>query len=186
MNAIHLRPYQKRAISAIREALTCNQKHIVVEIATGCGKGLVLAKTVEMINKENAGNILILADRLEVKAQIKDILFNSYQNSVEVDKYRVAIETEQRILRQQDIKVSEYSFVMMRLYQKEFMKHFFVKRRRLLFLLQPLKRTHTGFLRQRMLYFHTIIRMRSMMATLLRQWTQESWSLLLNHLAGNY
>lgn len=112
MKAIHLRPYQIKAISAIQEALACNQKHIVVEIAAGCGKGLVLAKTVEMISKRNAGNVLVLADRLEVKAQIRDILFNNYRDSVEIDKYRVAIETEQKILRQQDIKVSEYPFVI--------------------------------------------------------------------------
>lgn len=112
MKATHLRPYQLKAISAIQEALACNQKHIIVEIAAGCGKGLVLAKTVEMIGKGNAGNVLVLAGNLEVKAQTRDILFNNYRDSVEIDKHRVVIETEQRILTQQNIKVSEYSFVI--------------------------------------------------------------------------
>lgn len=112
MKAIHLRPYQIKAISAIQEALSHNQKRIVVEMAIGCGKGLVLAKTIEMISKENAGNVLVLTDRLEAKAQIRDIIFNNYRDSVEIDKYRVVIETEQRILRQPDIKVSEYPFII--------------------------------------------------------------------------
>lgn len=112
MIAIQLRPYQMKAIDAIQEALACNQKHIVVEIATGCGKGLILAKTVEILSKRKLGNVLVLADRLEVKTQIKDVLFNNYRDFVEIDKYRVEIETEQKVLRQQDIKVSEYPFVI--------------------------------------------------------------------------
>lgn len=112
MEAIHLRPYQIKAISAIQEALACNQKHIVVEMATGCGKGLVLAKTVEMLSKEKLENVLILTDRLEVKAQINNALFNNYRGFVEIDKYRVEIETEQKILRQQNIKTSEYPFII--------------------------------------------------------------------------
>ncbi len=112
MKAIQLRPYQMKAIAAIQEALACNQKHIVVEIAEGCGKGLVLAKTVETLSKGKLGNVLVLADRLEVKAQIKDALFNNYQDFVEIDKYLVEIETEQKILRRQNIKASEYSFVI--------------------------------------------------------------------------
>ncbi len=112
MKTIQLRPYQMRAISAIQEALACNQKHIVVEIATGCGKGLVLAKTIEILSKRKLGNVLVLTDRLEVKAQITDVLFNTYSDFVEIDKHRVEIETEQQILRQQETKMREYPFVI--------------------------------------------------------------------------
>lgn len=112
MKAIQLRPYQMEAIAAIQEALSCNQKHIVVEIAAGCGKGLVLAKTVEILSMGKLGNVLVLTDRLEVKAQIKEVLFNDYRDFVEIDKYRVEIETEQKVLRQPNIKVSEYPFVI--------------------------------------------------------------------------
>lgn len=112
MKASHLRPHQIKAISAIQKALSCNQKHIVIEIATGFGKGLVLAKTIEMLNKENVGNVLVIADRLEVKAQIEDVLFNNYRNSVEIDKQRIKIETEQKMLKQKNINVSEYPFVI--------------------------------------------------------------------------
>lgn len=112
MNAIQLRPHQIEAIDAIQKALDRNQKHIVVEIVNGCGKGLVLAKTVEMLSKGKLGNVLILADRLEVKEQIKEALFKDYQDFVEIDKCSVAIETEQKMLRQQDINTNEYPFVI--------------------------------------------------------------------------
>ena len=84
----------------------------MVEIATGCGKELVLAKTVEMLNKENGGNVLVIADRLEVKTQIKDVLFNNCRDFVEIDNQKVEIETEQKMLRQQNINVGEYQFVI--------------------------------------------------------------------------
>ena len=40
MKAIQLRPYQSKAIDAIQEAINRKQKHIVVEIAEGCGKAI--------------------------------------------------------------------------------------------------------------------------------------------------
>jgi len=112
MKAIQLRTFQRNAIDAIQGALKHNQKHIVVEIVDGCGKSLVLAKTVEMLSIEQPGRILIVTDRLELKAQIKDILFNNYQDFVEIDKYNVTVETEQKILRQKNINTEEYQFVV--------------------------------------------------------------------------
>lgn len=112
MKADQLRPYQKDAIEAIREAIKRNQKHIVIQIATGCGKSLVLAKTVEMLSRGKPGDVLVLVDRAAVKAQIKDVLFGDYQSLVEIDKPRIVIETVQKIIRQQTIKASEYPFVI--------------------------------------------------------------------------
>lgn len=112
MKAIQLRPYQIKAIDAIQEALVRNQKHIVIEMATGCGKGIVFAKTIEILSKKKFGNILVLVDRLELKAQTKNLLFNHYQDFVEIEKHSVAIETVQKILRQQSTNVSEYPFVV--------------------------------------------------------------------------
>ena len=112
MKAIQLRPYQIKAIDAIQEALVRKQKHIVIEMVTGSGKGNVLLKTIEILSKKKLGNILVLVDQLEIKAQIKDLLFNHYQDLVEIDKCSIEVETEQKILRQQNINVSEYSFVI--------------------------------------------------------------------------
>lgn len=112
MKEFRFKPHQTKAISAIQDALAQNQKHIVVEIAAGCGKSLVLAKTVEMLSRGKPRGVLVLVDRAEVKAQIKDTLFGDYQGLVEIDKTSVAIETVQKILRQQNIKASEYPFVI--------------------------------------------------------------------------
>lgn len=111
MKAVQLRSYQRDAIAAIQEALVRNQKHIVVEIVNGCGKGLVLAKTVEMLSKRKPGSVLVLADRMDVKAQIKDELFNNYQDFIKIENYNVAIETVQKMLRQ-NTKINEYPFVV--------------------------------------------------------------------------
>lgn len=112
MKEYQVKPHQNKAITAIREALARDQKHIVVEIVDGCGKGLVLAKTVEMLSKVRPGNVLVLADRMEVKAQIKDELFNNYQDFVKIDNYNVVIETVQKMLRQQNTQINEYPFVV--------------------------------------------------------------------------
>ena len=112
MKTAQFRPHQIKAIDAIQAALARNQKHIVVEIASGCGKSLVLAKTVEILLKEKPGNILVLADRLEIKEQIKEALFGDYQDFLQINRYRVTIETVQKILRQQNINVSEYPVVI--------------------------------------------------------------------------
>lgn len=64
MKEIQLRPYQIKAMSAIRDALESGQKHIVVEIATGTGKGLVLTKTVELLHKQAISNVLIVTNRI--------------------------------------------------------------------------------------------------------------------------
>lgn len=112
MKAIQFKPHQIKAVDAIQAALSRNQKHIVVEIVNGCGKGLVLAKTVEMLSKGKSGNVLVLADRMEAKAQAKDELFNNYQDFIKIDNYTVTIETVQKTIRQQKAKTSEYPFVV--------------------------------------------------------------------------
>ena len=71
MKAIQLRPYQIKAIKAIQGALDNGQKHIVIEMATGTGKGLVLAKTVELLHKQATSNLLVVTNRLELKENIE-------------------------------------------------------------------------------------------------------------------
>ena len=112
MKAIQLRTFQHKAIDAIQNALKRNQKHIVVEIAVGCGKSLVLAKTVEMLSIEQSGRVLIITNRLELKAQIKDVLFNNYQDFVKIDKNSVTVETKQKVLSQRAINTEDYQFVV--------------------------------------------------------------------------
>lgn len=52
MKAIQLRPYQIQAIDAIQEALVRKQKHIVIEMVAGCGKGICFSKNYRNVVQE--------------------------------------------------------------------------------------------------------------------------------------
>lgn len=112
MKAIQLRPYQMQAMSAIQGALENGQKHIVVEMATGTGKGLVLAKTVELLHKQAISNVLVITSRMELKENVERNLFDKYRDFVRIDKNRVSITTEKRILRHTNNEFNEYQFVI--------------------------------------------------------------------------
>ena len=47
---------------------------MLIDMPTGCGKGIVLAKTVETINELNLGKILILTSTVSIRKQIEYIL----------------------------------------------------------------------------------------------------------------
>ena len=71
MEAIKLHPYQIKALDAIQEALDRGQKHIAIEIPTGLGKGIIFAKTVEILNKLATGKILVVARSLIIKEELE-------------------------------------------------------------------------------------------------------------------
>lgn len=98
MKAIQLRPYQMQAMNAIQGALENGQKHIVVEMATGTGKGLVLAKTVELLHKQSMSNVLVVTKKTELKKQVEHNLFSIHQDSLLIDQGRITVSTEQGLL----------------------------------------------------------------------------------------
>ena len=112
MKAIQLRPHQEKAITAIQAALQNGQKHIVVEMAAGSGKGLVLAKTVELLHKHKAARILVVTNRIELKKNVEHNLLDKYQEFALIDKDRIKVTTEQRVLRHSDENLNEYQFVI--------------------------------------------------------------------------
>ena len=113
MKVTQLRPYQIKAMNAIQGALENGQKHIIVEMATGTGKGLVLVRTVELLlNKQAMSNVLVVTNRLELKEKIERNLFNEYRDFVRIDKNRVLVTTEQKILHHTNIEFNEYQFII--------------------------------------------------------------------------
>jgi len=112
MKAIQLRPHQVKAIDAIREAISLGQKHMVIEMPIQSGKGIVLAKTVEDLDRLKKGKILIVTSKTIIKEQIEDDLFKHDYNFVRVDKNNVTVETEQKILKHPSDKNYECSFVV--------------------------------------------------------------------------
>lgn len=112
MKAIQLRPYQIKATTAIQCALGNGQKHIVIEMASGTGKELVLAKTVELLHTQVKSNVLIVTNRMELKENVEHNLFNEYGDLIRIDKTRVVVTTKQRILRNTNKEFNEYQFII--------------------------------------------------------------------------
>jgi len=112
MEALKLRPYQVQAIEAIQKAIERDQKHMVVEMPVGFGKGLVFAKTIEKINEFNKGKILVLARTIVMKEQIESELSTNYQGWIQIDQNNIDVETQHRMFTQYAEKISEYQTVI--------------------------------------------------------------------------
>lgn len=112
MQEIKLRSYQVEAIEAIKKALERHQNHIVIEMATGSGKGIVLTKILEDLNIVNQNNILVVTDRMAIKKYVEQEIINENGKFKEIDKYRILVTTEQRILRNSEQNFKEYQFVI--------------------------------------------------------------------------
>ncbi len=110
MQEIKLRTYQIEAVEAIKKALKRHQKHIVVEMATGSGKGIVLAKTLEYLNCTSQKNILVVTDRMTLKDYIEQEFIN--KTFKEFDKNSILVTTEQRVLRNSNESFNEYQVVI--------------------------------------------------------------------------
>jgi len=82
-----LRPYQKRAIVAIQQAVKCGSNRFLLEMATGTGKTLTSAAIIKLfLRTGNARRVLFLVDRLELEDQalkaFKKVLANDYKSVI--------------------------------------------------------------------------------------------------------
>jgi len=82
-----LRPYQKKAISALQEAVSKGHDRFLYEMATGTGKTLTAAAVIKLfLRTGNAQRVLFLVDRLELEDQAKKaftkVLANDYQTVI--------------------------------------------------------------------------------------------------------
>ena len=112
MKAIQLRPYQIKAMEAIQGALDSGQKHMVVEMASGTGKGFVFAKTVELLHKQTLSSVLVITNRMALKKNVENNLFDKHQDFVRIDKNRITVTTEQRILRYANKEFNDHQFII--------------------------------------------------------------------------
>ena len=78
MEEMQLRPYQIKAIDSVQTALIKGQRHIVVDMAAGTGKGVVFAKTVEFLQQTKNYKLLVVVDRLEIKKQVISRISTNY------------------------------------------------------------------------------------------------------------
>jgi type I restriction enzyme R subunit len=82
-----LRPYQKKAIIAIQQAVRKGSDRFLLEMATGTGKTLTSAAIIKLfLRTGNARRVLFLVDRLELEDQalkaFKKVLANDYKSVI--------------------------------------------------------------------------------------------------------
>jgi type I restriction enzyme R subunit len=82
-----LRPYQKKAIYAIQQAVARGHDRFLLEMATGTGKTLTSAAIIKLfLRTGNARRVLFLVDRLELEDQalkaFKKVLANDYKSVI--------------------------------------------------------------------------------------------------------
>jgi len=82
-----LRPYQKKAIYALQNAVNEGKDRFLFEMATGTGKTLTSAAIIKLfLRTGNARRVLFLVDRLELEDQAKKafskVLANDYQTVI--------------------------------------------------------------------------------------------------------
>ncbi|MBL9113922.1 MAG: DEAD/DEAH box helicase family protein [Verrucomicrobiaceae bacterium] len=82
-----LRPYQKKAIVAIQQAVKRGSDRFLLEMATGTGKTLTSAAIIKLfLRTGNARRVLFLVDRLELEDQalkaFRKVLANDYKSVI--------------------------------------------------------------------------------------------------------
>jgi type I restriction enzyme R subunit len=82
-----LRPYQKRAITKIQDAVKKGKDRFLLEMATGTGKTLTAAAIIKLfLRTGNAQRVLFLVDRLELEDQalkaFKKVLANDFKSVI--------------------------------------------------------------------------------------------------------
>ena len=104
-----LRPYQKRAVVAIQQAVAKGSDRFLLEMATGTGKTLVAAAIIKLfLRTGNASRVLFLVDRLELEDQalraFKKVLKDDYkaviykENRDDWNKAEIVVTTVQSLL----------------------------------------------------------------------------------------
>lgn len=108
MKEILLRQYQANAVDAVLKALDSGKKRMVVEMPTGCGKSVVLAKMVEELNRQKRGKILVITNRVSIKKQMERLLFCDYEGLGAVDRENIKVENVQKLTRNINAQINEY------------------------------------------------------------------------------
>ena len=98
MEKIKLRKHQIEASHSIKKALEKGKKRMLIDMPPGCGKGIVLAQTVEIINEQHPGKILILTSTVSIRKQIEYILLE-HTNMSQIDNGNVLVENIQKFSR---------------------------------------------------------------------------------------
>jgi type I restriction enzyme R subunit len=84
-----LRPYQLKAVEAIKEAVAKGKNRFLFEMATGTGKTLLAAAVIKLfIRTSNARRVLFLVDRLELEEQAYKAFVQYLRNDLKTFIYK--------------------------------------------------------------------------------------------------
>ena len=84
-----LRPYQKKAIVALQNAVKDGKDRFLFEMATGTGKTLTSAAVIKLfLRTANARRVLFLVDRLELEDQAKKAFYKVLANDYKTVIYK--------------------------------------------------------------------------------------------------
>ena len=112
METMQLRPYQNKAIDSVRTALNRGQRHIVVEMAAGTGKGMVFAKTVEFLHRTKDYKILVVVDHLAIKKQIISKISTNYDGFAEIVNDNIVVETVSALINNPNKQITQCAIVI--------------------------------------------------------------------------
>ncbi|MEO7082295.1 MAG: DEAD/DEAH box helicase family protein, partial [Flavobacteriales bacterium] len=84
-----LRPYQKKAVQAIQDAVSKGKDRFLFEMATGTGKTLTSGAIIKLfLRTGNSRRVLFLVDRLELENQAKEAFLLYLKNDFSVCVYK--------------------------------------------------------------------------------------------------
>ena len=84
-----LRPYQRKAITAIQQSVAKGHDRFLLEMATGTGKTLTSAALIKLfLRTGNARRVLFLVDRLELEDQAQKAFHNVLKNDFRTVIYK--------------------------------------------------------------------------------------------------
>ncbi len=111
MEKIRLRKHQIEAIHSIKKALEKGEKRMLIDMPIGCGTGIVLAQTIEIINALNLGKILILTSTVSIRKQVENILLATTNTSY-IDNGNVLVESIQKTFKNTQDDIFECEFII--------------------------------------------------------------------------
>lgn len=103
MKAIQIKKHQVAAIEAIKNAVNNKQPKITIEMATGTGTSLILAKVLEYLLEIGKKKVLIITGSVSIKEQLNSWLFEHYKDLINIDKHLVDVRSVQYVYKNADV-----------------------------------------------------------------------------------
>lgn len=112
MKAIQIKKHQVAAIEAIKNAINNKQPEITIEMATGTGTSLILAKTLEYLLEIGKKKVLIITGSVSIKEQLNSWIFEHYKDLINIDKHMVDIKNIQYVYKNPNVINDTYHFII--------------------------------------------------------------------------